>query len=115
MDKKTINLNKVENFLVKAKTKLQEGIEDIGEKNMNKLDDFLSEIRFEKDKKSNLNNIKNVKEINFEADDLFDYEKFIQAKGPIEINNSNKANKNQEINKIVDEKSNFIKFIVFIF
>ncbi len=48
MDKKPINLNNLENFLKKAKSKLNEGIEDIGQANMNKLDQFLSEISNEK-------------------------------------------------------------------
>ena len=49
MDKRKINLNNLESFLAKAKNKLNEGIEDIGDKNMNFLEGFFSDIKKEKE------------------------------------------------------------------
>jgi len=60
MEKKSINLNNLEKFLEKAKNKLDEGIEDIGENNMTILNTFLSEIREEKTKKLSFNSSNNV-------------------------------------------------------
>ena len=74
MDKRKINLNNLESFLAKAKNKLNEGIEDIGDKNMNFLEGFFSDIKKEKENfenriinqnKNEENNIDDNKEIKF--------------------------------------------------
>jgi len=92
MDRKSINLNNLENFLEKAKNKLNEGIEDIGQNNMNKLDEFLSEIRNEKINKINItsNDIcsqsKNLSEIKIDENSIFNIEKFRES-NQLKINN----------------------------
>jgi len=55
MSKKAIDLNNLEKFLVKTQNKLNEGIEDIGNKNMKLLDNFLTEVRSEKNNMINSN------------------------------------------------------------
>jgi len=55
MDKKNININNLENFLEKAKNKINEGIEDIGEKNMNLLEGFFIDVKKEKEILNNYN------------------------------------------------------------
>lgn len=62
MDKRKINLNNLEGFLSKAKNKLNEGIEDIGEKNMNLLEEFFSDVKKTKENLENNNNIININE-----------------------------------------------------
>lgn len=55
MEKKNININNLERFLEKAKSKINEGVEDIGDLNMNKLEGFLSEVKNDKEKGNELN------------------------------------------------------------
>ena len=69
MDKKNININKLEKFLETAKGKINEGIEDIGENNFNKLEGFLSEIKKEK---GNLENISLQKDKNIDKEKVID-------------------------------------------
>jgi hypothetical protein len=107
MDKKSINLDNLEIFLEKAKSKLEEGIEDIGENNMNKLANFLSEIRNEKSKKIISNN-ENTLKMDFEAEEFFDFEKFKMDKNPNFVNdNIEKIKKAEESNSSEIQKSKF--------
>lgn len=62
MDKKNININNLENFLAKAKNKINEGVEDIGEKNMNLLEGFFSDVKKEKEIMQNYKKDKNDSE-----------------------------------------------------
>ena len=67
MDKKNININKLEKFLENAKGKINEGIEDIGDNNMNKLEGFLFDVKKEKE---NLENMKKDGKDNTTKNDL---------------------------------------------
>jgi hypothetical protein len=86
MDKRQINLNNLECFLSKAKNKLNEGIEDIGEKNMHLLEAFFSDVKKEKENllnnnfdinnstKDQKNNSNYNKEIDFNKSSSYVYE-----------------------------------------
>lgn len=109
MDKKSINLNNLEKFLKKARSKLEEGIEDIGENNMIKLNSFLSEIRDEKTKKLSL--IHNGNEINFgiEHNNLYDYVNFKKENNAY-VNSKKTDNTYDDFYKsIKEEKKSIVK------
>lgn len=92
MNKKNIDINKLENFLENAKIKINKEEEDIGEKNLNKLENFLSEIKNEKE---NLRSKKNIEdsikkdklefEVSYKKDLLFQINN-ISELAPFDIN-----------------------------